>query len=77
MLCDRSVVEIWKILAEDADLTSTIIEHMLELFQKSLPYEEKASSDDEPPVRTATQIPLAVCATTALNFLYSGMRFLL
>ncbi|KAK7115260.1 maestro heat-like repeat-containing protein family member 1 isoform X1 [Littorina saxatilis] len=55
------VVEIWQILAQDAQLTTAILEHFLELLQKSLPYEEKADPRDKTKfTRTATAVPLAV-----------------
>ncbi|XP_076448959.1 maestro heat-like repeat-containing protein family member 1 isoform X1 [Babylonia areolata] len=55
------VVEIWQILAQDAQLTAAILEHFLELLQKSLPYEEKTDPRDKTKfVRTATTVPLAV-----------------
>ncbi|BFZ13379.1 hypothetical protein BsWGS_16418 [Bradybaena similaris] len=56
---DENVVEIWKILAQDSNLTALIFEHFLELLIKSLPYEEKPESKDKP-LRTATIVPLAV-----------------
>ena len=63
MLCVHcsEVVEIWQILAQDAPLTTAILEHFLELLQKSLPYEEKTDPRDKTKVtRTATAVPLAV-----------------
>ena len=55
------VVEIWQILAQDSQLTTSILEHFLELLQKSLPYEEKADPRDKTKIiRTATAVPLAV-----------------
>lgn len=59
---DENVVEIWKIISQDAQLTTVMLDHMLELYQKSLPYEEK-TQDGKEPTRKATQIPLAItCA---------------
>lgn len=61
ILRDSEVVEIWQILAQDAQLTTAILEHFLELLQKSLPYEEKADPRDKTKfTRTATAVPLAV-----------------
>ncbi|CAL1544099.1 unnamed protein product [Lymnaea stagnalis] len=58
---DENVVEIWKILSQDANLTKSILEHFLELLQKSLPYEEKSDPrDKENTIKTATVVPLAV-----------------
>ena len=53
------MVEIWKILSKEAQLSTIILDHMLELLQKSLPYEEKGG-DGKETVRKATQVPLAV-----------------
>ncbi|XP_060593728.1 maestro heat-like repeat-containing protein family member 1 [Ruditapes philippinarum] len=59
---DENVVEIWKILSQDPQITTVMFDHMLELYQKSLPYEEKPQEGREP-VRKATQVPLAItCA---------------
>lgn len=59
---DENVVEIWKILSQDPQITTVMLDHMLELYQKSLPYEEKPQEGREP-VRKATQVPLAItCA---------------
>lgn len=52
-------MEIWKILSQDTQLTTVMLDHMLELYQKSLPYEEKPQEGREP-IKKATQIPLAV-----------------
>ena len=60
LLFFRNVVEIWKILSKEPQLTTIILDHMLELLQKSLPYEEKGGEGKET-VRKATQVPLAVC----------------
>ncbi|KAH9515723.1 Maestro heat-like repeat-containing protein member 1 [Bulinus truncatus] len=58
---DENVVEIWKILAQDPQLTSQTLEHFLELLLKSLPYEEKPDPrDKEKKIKTATVVPLAV-----------------
>lgn len=55
------VVEIWHILAQDPQLTAAMLEHFLELLQKSLPYEEKTDSSNKTKfVRSATVVPLAV-----------------
>ncbi|KAK7500196.1 hypothetical protein BaRGS_00008419, partial [Batillaria attramentaria] len=55
------VVEIWQILSQDPQLTTAMLDHFLELLQKSLPYEEKADPRDKTKfVRTATTVPLAV-----------------
>ena len=53
------MVEIWKILSKDPQVTTIILDHMLEVLQKSLPYEEKPQEGKEP-ARKATQVPLAV-----------------
>lgn len=53
------MVEIWKILAQDAQLTALTFEHFLELLVKSLPYDEKPESKDKT-LKTATTVPLAV-----------------
>lgn len=59
---DENMVEIWKILAKDTQLTTIILDHMLELLQKSLPYEEK-EKDGKESTKKATQVPLAItCA---------------
>lgn len=55
----RNAVEIWKILSQDSQIVIVMLDHMLEVYQKSLPYEEKAEEGREP-IRKATQIPLAV-----------------
>ncbi|XP_059158762.1 maestro heat-like repeat-containing protein family member 1 isoform X2 [Physella acuta] len=58
---DDNVVEIWKILSQESNLTALILDHFLELLQKSLPYEEKADPrDKEKTIKTATVVPLAV-----------------
>ncbi|XP_052229832.1 maestro heat-like repeat-containing protein family member 1 isoform X3 [Dreissena polymorpha] len=60
---DENVVEIWKILSSDPQLVAVMLDHMLELYGKSLPYEEKQPDDKKEPVRRATQTPLAItCA---------------
>ncbi|XP_064611998.1 maestro heat-like repeat-containing protein family member 1 [Liolophura sinensis] len=65
---DDNVVEIWKILSQDPVLVSRMIEHILELLQRSLPYEEKPG-DKERPQRTAMPLPLA--ATSALTEIFN------
>ena len=56
----RNAVEMWKILCGDTQLVAVMLDHMLELYGKSLPYEEKATDDGREPTRRATQTPLAV-----------------
>ncbi|KAK6184716.1 hypothetical protein SNE40_007128 [Patella caerulea] len=65
---DNNAVEIWKMLCQDSQLTAHILDHFLEVLQKSLPYEEKADpKDKDKTVKTATVIPLAItCALTEL-----------
>ncbi|XP_013392835.1 maestro heat-like repeat-containing protein family member 1 isoform X1 [Lingula anatina] len=66
---DEHIVDCWKTLAQDAQLTNSIFSHILELLSRSLPYEEKASNNDkEDPIRTACQLPLA--ATSALHVIF-------
>ncbi|WAR11640.1 MROH1-like protein, partial [Mya arenaria] len=60
---DENAVEIWRILCGDSQLVTVMLDHMLDLYQKSLPYEEKPQDDGKEPVRRATQTPLAItCA---------------
>ncbi|KAL3859489.1 hypothetical protein ACJMK2_009708 [Sinanodonta woodiana] len=64
---DENTVEIWKILSQDAQLTSAMLDEMIELLHKSLPYEEKRDGGREEPVKFATPIPVAVtCALTEI-----------
>ncbi len=57
----RNVIDCWQIIAQDAHLMAAIIDHVLELLSRGLPYEERpATRDRDPPVRTATPMPLAV-----------------
>ncbi|KAL4234897.1 Mroh1p [Mactra antiquata] len=59
---DENVIEIWKILSQDNQLLIVMLDHMLELYHKSLPYEEKPQEGREP-IKKATQIPLSItCA---------------
>lgn len=67
-------MEIWKILSQESNLTALILEHFLELLQKSLPYEEKADPrDKEKTIKTATVVPLAV-SCPALHHVYTDLK---
>ncbi|XP_071092263.1 maestro heat-like repeat-containing protein family member 1 [Haliotis cracherodii] len=58
---DEHIVEVWHIIAQESQLTASMIDHFLELLQKSLPYEEKPDPRDKSHLlKTATVTPLAV-----------------
>jgi len=63
-------VEIWKILSQDSQIVTVMLDYMLEVYQKSLPYEEKTEEGREP-IRKATQTPLAV--SYLLPYYYSTL----
>ena len=58
---DRNVVACWQIISQDPHLMAAIIDHVLDLLSRGLPYEEKPGPrEKDPPIRTATLMPLAV-----------------
>ncbi|XP_069113199.1 maestro heat-like repeat-containing protein family member 1 isoform X7 [Argopecten irradians] len=62
---DPNVVEIWQILSQDSQITASMLDHLLETLQRTLPYEERTDGDRT--VRNATVAPLAVtCAMTVI-----------
>ncbi|XP_034336261.2 maestro heat-like repeat-containing protein family member 1 isoform X2 [Magallana gigas] len=63
---DNDMVEVWQTLCQDPQLTAAMIDHMLDLLHKSLPYEERTSEEET--VRTATSLPMAV--TCALKIIF-------
>lgn len=60
MLFFSNIVAIWEILCQDAVLTAGMIDQMLDMLQRQLPYEEK--KDGERITKTSTQTTLAVSA---------------
>ena len=50
---------IWQILSQDSTLTTGLINQMLDMLQRQLPYEEKTDGDKM--TKLATKQPLAVC----------------
>ncbi|XP_046558810.1 LOW QUALITY PROTEIN: maestro heat-like repeat-containing protein family member 1 [Haliotis rubra] len=55
---DEHIVEVWHIIAQESQLTASMIDHFLDLLQKSLPYEEKPDPRDKTQlIKTATIIP--------------------
>ncbi|XP_061166579.1 maestro heat-like repeat-containing protein family member 1 isoform X3 [Saccostrea echinata] len=63
---DSDMVEIWQTLSQDPQITTAMIDHMLEKLHKSLPYEER--QNEEEVTRTATSLPMAV--TCALKIIF-------
>ncbi|XP_060075327.1 maestro heat-like repeat-containing protein family member 1 isoform X2 [Ylistrum balloti] len=63
---DSNVVEIWQILAQDSQITSSMIDYLLETLQRTLPYEEH--NDGDRIVRNATVAPLAVTCAMKVIF---------
>ncbi|XP_019641769.1 PREDICTED: maestro heat-like repeat-containing protein family member 1 isoform X1 [Branchiostoma belcheri] len=63
---DENLVECWKILAAEPQLTTNLIDHLLEIMARHVPYEEKAVKDKKQrPPRTATALPMAVSCALA------------
>lgn len=56
----RNIADCWQTIGQDPHLTASVIEQLLELLSRSLPYEEKRDGRDETVVRTAMLTPLAV-----------------
>eukprot|EP00058_Branchiostoma_floridae_P019456 XP_002604946.1 hypothetical protein BRAFLDRAFT_77203 [Branchiostoma floridae] len=63
---DENLVECWKILAAEPQLTANLIDHLLEIMARHVPYEEKAVKDrKQRPPRTATALPMAASCALA------------
>ena len=60
-------------MCQDPQLTSSMIDYMLEQLHKSLPYEEKRVNEDET-VRTATQVPAAVSISLIIIIFYDEKK---
>lgn len=59
-------VEIWRVMGQDQQLAAMIIDQLLEMLFRSLPYEEQVDSKGkEKPMRRAMQVPLAVGETSS------------
>ncbi|OWF48217.1 Maestro heat-like repeat-containing protein family member 1 [Mizuhopecten yessoensis] len=63
---DANVVEIWQILSQDAQIASSMIDHLLETLQRTLPYEERTDGDRT--IKNATVAPLAVTCAMKVIF---------
>ena len=68
-LNDRNVVACWQIISQDPHLMTAIIDHVLDLLSRGLPYEEKSGPrEKDPPIRTATSMALTVsCVVSPLS----------
>ncbi|CAH1269548.1 MROH1 [Branchiostoma lanceolatum] len=63
---DENLVECWKILAAETQLTTNLMDHLLEIMARHVPYEEKAVKDrKQRPPRTATALPMAASCALA------------
>jgi hypothetical protein len=56
-----ATIEIWRVLAQDKQLATSILDYLLDSMGRSLPYEEKPGSHDgNDVIRTATLGPVIV-----------------
>jgi hypothetical protein len=64
--------EIWQTLAQDSPLLQHIIDHILDMMSRTLPYEERPDPKDKKKnMKTATITPLAV----SLSFIVITQRW--
>jgi len=65
----ENTVEIWKTVGQDQQMSGCVIDQLLEILSRSLPYEELTESKSKDrPTRRAMHTPLAVtCALTELS----------
>ncbi|XP_056020899.1 maestro heat-like repeat-containing protein family member 1 isoform X2 [Ostrea edulis] len=63
---DSDMVEIWQTLSQDPQITTAMIDQMLGMLHKSLPYEER--NNEEEITRTATSTPMAVTCAMKIIF---------
>ncbi|CAH1780505.1 unnamed protein product, partial [Owenia fusiformis] len=65
---NKDVCDMWTSVAEDEALTSSLLDHILDLLSRSLPYEEKTDPrDKEKTIKTSMQLPLsAISALTEI-----------
>ena len=67
-VCFRHVLECWRINGEDEALLSTLLDQLLDILAKTLPYEERQSNFDKKIItRIATLQPIAVSNLVILN----------
>jgi len=70
----QNIIECWRIQAEDPMLLASLIDHLLDMLSRNLPYEERQHTrNKDEVVRTATLPPLAVtCALSELMCVEEG-----
>ena len=79
----RDAIAIWNVIGQDQELSATVIDQLLEILSRSLPYEEqsegggsKGSGEGGKRTRQAMHTPLAVSFSPALPISTEAIEFL-